>query len=561
MPVGSIDGNSPQHEHYDSLVERWLATCPSSSSSQLDPTVGTRSNIPPEVPPSNLSYMPTDRRPWQNEMSMLQARPDQAIAGRPFGVLGAFPTLREQQKFKSQRGESHLKITSTDPLSFGPFHASKDSQMIGLTDKSTTISDAYFSWPDSSDSFTAVNPRHTLATSTPSPDLEAFQGDEMVPNRESASSSPEGDSYWEADIDTHPSITPGTSFSQDSSVSSWIESSAFNNTWFGSNQASRAHFHCQYSRSQYEPTRNDIGIASQTVSEFEVVNPSSSWSRSEKSLSNFDIPDIPKSVPLDYQLTMDLADLGLTPTTTTGRLGEDIPLANDASIVSKPTTYDYFKRVRTGASALGQNDCQTLRPSDIWEQPADLHASELPSLGTDLEIRSLDPLGMAQIPATTTVPCFSQEPVHDTGSKADNHSIMSTSDSCSQSQCKESCSNYRRSNSGSRRRACDDFLVRSKLAGMSYRDIRVQGHFTEAESTLRGRFRTLTKRKEQRVRKPQWHEKDVRHFSLIQPPTHHTFSICIDFNSLACPRSSSSSKPLTKLWRASRTLHSIRKYL
>lgn len=59
------------------------------------------------------------------------------------------------------------------------------------------------------------------------------------------------------------------------------------------------------------------------------------------------------------------------------------------------------------------------------------------------------------------------------------------------------------------RDAKDDFLVRSKLAGMSYKEIRRQGKFTEAESTLRGRFRTLTKHKAARVRKPEWDENDV----------------------------------------------------
>ena len=55
----------------------------------------------------------------------------------------------------------------------------------------------------------------------------------------------------------------------------------------------------------------------------------------------------------------------------------------------------------------------------------------------------------------------------------------------------------------------DDFLVRSKNAGMTYREIRKQGGFKEAESTLRGRYRTLTKSKEARVRKPEWQDKDV----------------------------------------------------
>ncbi|KAI9806622.1 MAG: hypothetical protein M1825_006079 [Sarcosagium campestre] len=60
-----------------------------------------------------------------------------------------------------------------------------------------------------------------------------------------------------------------------------------------------------------------------------------------------------------------------------------------------------------------------------------------------------------------------------------------------------------------RENAKDMFLVRSKLAGMSYKDIRAQGRFTEAESTLRGRFRTLTKVKEKRLRKPKWTDHDI----------------------------------------------------
>jgi hypothetical protein len=59
------------------------------------------------------------------------------------------------------------------------------------------------------------------------------------------------------------------------------------------------------------------------------------------------------------------------------------------------------------------------------------------------------------------------------------------------------------------RDAKDDFLIRSKLAGMSYKEIRREGKFSEAESTLRGRFRTLTKHKAARVRKPEWDDNDV----------------------------------------------------
>lgn len=50
----------------------------------------------------------------------------------------------------------------------------------------------------------------------------------------------------------------------------------------------------------------------------------------------------------------------------------------------------------------------------------------------------------------------------------------------------------------------------SKLAGMTYREIRIAGGFKEAESTLRGRYRMLTKAKGERVRKPAWKDVDVK---------------------------------------------------
>ncbi|KAF9875290.1 hypothetical protein CkaCkLH20_07110 [Colletotrichum karsti] len=59
------------------------------------------------------------------------------------------------------------------------------------------------------------------------------------------------------------------------------------------------------------------------------------------------------------------------------------------------------------------------------------------------------------------------------------------------------------------RSAKDDYLLKAKAEGLTYREIRVKGNFSEAESTLRGRYRTLTKSKEERVRKPEWTQHDV----------------------------------------------------
>jgi hypothetical protein len=60
------------------------------------------------------------------------------------------------------------------------------------------------------------------------------------------------------------------------------------------------------------------------------------------------------------------------------------------------------------------------------------------------------------------------------------------------------------------------FLIECKRRGLSYKDIKKIGGFKEAESTLRGRFRTLTKSKDQRVRKPQWQPRDVSHQCVVK---------------------------------------------
>ncbi|KAL7960452.1 hypothetical protein V8C34DRAFT_321350 [Trichoderma compactum] len=55
----------------------------------------------------------------------------------------------------------------------------------------------------------------------------------------------------------------------------------------------------------------------------------------------------------------------------------------------------------------------------------------------------------------------------------------------------------------------DLFLIESRRQNISYKDIKRLGNFAEAESTLRGRYRTLTKDKKDRVRDPKWTEIDI----------------------------------------------------
>ncbi|KAH0034262.1 hypothetical protein KCU78_g2300, partial [Aureobasidium melanogenum] len=59
------------------------------------------------------------------------------------------------------------------------------------------------------------------------------------------------------------------------------------------------------------------------------------------------------------------------------------------------------------------------------------------------------------------------------------------------------------------RNARNEYLREARRHGLSYKEIKCRGDFTEAESTLRGRHRNLSKPKEMRVRNPQWNYSDI----------------------------------------------------
>lgn len=71
----------------------------------------------------------------------------------------------------------------------------------------------------------------------------------------------------------------------------------------------------------------------------------------------------------------------------------------------------------------------------------------------------------------------------------------------------------------------DQLLIHYRQAGMGYSQIQQLCGFKEAVSTLRGRYRTLTKPKEARVRKPAWTDHDVSFpFPSLTPPSHNLLS-------------------------------------
>lgn len=68
--------------------------------------------------------------------------------------------------------------------------------------------------------------------------------------------------------------------------------------------------------------------------------------------------------------------------------------------------------------------------------------------------------------------------------------------------------------SNAQRKFEDKILLDGKQAGMTYKEIKKQMKTDVAESTLRGRYRSLTKPRKDRVRKPVWTGKDVCDYLL-----------------------------------------------
>ncbi|KXT00278.1 hypothetical protein AC578_1210 [Pseudocercospora eumusae] len=68
------------------------------------------------------------------------------------------------------------------------------------------------------------------------------------------------------------------------------------------------------------------------------------------------------------------------------------------------------------------------------------------------------------------------------------------------------------------RRDRDKYLLKMRERGLSYKEIKRRGKFKEAESTLRGRIRVLTKDKSERVRRPDWTENDLQ---LLEQAVNH----------------------------------------
>jgi hypothetical protein len=85
----------------------------------------------------------------------------------------------------------------------------------------------------------------------------------------------------------------------------------------------------------------------------------------------------------------------------------------------------------------------------------------------------------------------------------------SPTDVAAQKRCQDRFQVHRTVDIQAQRKADDEILLEGKKDGLTYKEIVKKMHTKCAESTLRGRYRSLTKARQDRVRKPVWREKDV----------------------------------------------------
>lgn len=118
--------------------------------------------------------------------------------------------------------------------------------------------------------------------------------------------------------------------------------------------------------------------------------------------------------------------------------------------------------------------------------------------------------------------CFQQErPLAVSGNQDQPHlfrhgGVGAGSSLAGQSLAPPVDSKHLHARSGQRDTSKDELLVRCKGQGMSYKQIKELGGFEEAESTLRGRYRALTKPREARLRKPEWGEREVSGMHILK---------------------------------------------
>ena len=488
LTAGSWDNASSGETSYNRSIERWLASDASYPHSQSDTISGNRT---PAWRVSSLQplQLPSFQGLCLDEMSVLQAQPTGLTARHSISTLHPYLDTKGNWRYWPEwPGTSPSWNTPAAlPLSLTPTTCiANPFPEQPITDWPIGSQDIQL-WADPIQHPKAVDPKEVFSAN-----LLRNCWDSLSPN-----SASEYDSHRGPEIDLCSNATSASTFSQCSSSDSQL----------GPHDIFR------------DPPNIDITDTTPLCDQAKalVIDPSATRQSTlqPRIYMSHDAhqrckANIPKSIPLQCQYVGGYESNSSTSTMGIGNKTQGSQFPHDAQDVSKPDAYSCNDDLRGRSLLFDQVDCQTLDPSDKWPHAGDLHASELPLRTTNHRSGAVDQLPACQSDnIDSAFPEMKRAQSHSHLPRVDQSNDTTPARNTSQLLLEASNCTNKKPCSKSRNRLRDEYLVRSKLAGMSYKEIRTTGNFTEAESTLRGRFRTLTKRKEQRVRKPQWLEKDV----------------------------------------------------
>lgn len=172
----------------------------------------------------------------------------------------------------------------------------------------------------------------------------------------------------------------------------------------------------------------------------------------------------------------------------------------------------------SGASSFGTNtsfhsDHTTTEPLNLYTQQPSYQAT-VPPTGHNPIFEPPNPL----FPPTTLYAPSNTENHYSSPTPSDTEPTTTTTtnpkpskrpSSKTTSTTSSTTSTAETATEAAARQKRDIYLLEMRRKGHSYKTIKRRGNFREAESTLRGRVRVLTKEKWERVRRPEWTGEDV----------------------------------------------------
>ncbi|CAK4031485.1 Hypothetical predicted protein [Lecanosticta acicola] len=200
--------------------------------------------------------------------------------------------------------------------------------------------------------------------------------------------------------------------------------------------------------------------------------------------------------------------------------------ANASSTLNQVSKVDYEANTQRTSSFVESMNIPPSGPSQgldsnfepppaFWTPPATSFVSEpaFPGFGNFQSQNVLRPTGRARVDVPSVAPQSTRlsdaAALEETGRSAMETTPETSETSDGEETESEPDINDQAVTEAAHRRDRDRYLLKMREKGWSYKEIKKRGHFREAESTLRGRVRVLTKHKSQRVRKPEWTAHDI----------------------------------------------------